>query len=576
MMIYAHTQKRFEDDEFAGRWRLLLIAFVAGMVVLSFRALYLQVLNTGFLKHRGDMMHLGILPIPAHRGRILDRNGELLAISTPVKSIWANPKDFKADAEQMRMLAGLLGMPISEVRDRIETESGKSFTFLKRRASPETADRILSLGISGIYADREYQRYYPTGEVTAHVIGFTDIDDHGQEGIELAADQRLTGVVGGRRIVRDGRRRIIEGTEDVRDPVPGKDVHLAIDQRMQYLAYRELKKSVLKHRARAASLVLLDAQNGDVLAMVNQPSFNPNNHQSAQRGALRNRAITDLFEPGSTMKPFAVACGLELGLVRPESMINTNPGSLRVGSNVVKDIHNYGNLDVTRVLQKSSNVGVTKIALAIAPPKFFAFYNNLGFGQPLATGFPGEAAGRLPHHRGWNHFEQATLSFGYGVSTSTLQLARAYLAFAADGRLPPVSLLKRSEPQPVYQVMTPKTAQSVRTMLEQVVTREGTALKASIPGFRVAGKTGTVKKNNGRGYASSLHMAVFAGLAPASNPRLVMVVMVDEPSAGEYYGGAVAAPVFSTVMEGALRLLNVTPDQPESTPILTARGDDVL
>lgn len=576
MMMYTHAPKRFEDDEFEGRWRLLLIAIVTGMVILTARALYLQVLDRQFLQHQGDVRHLGLVPIPAHRGRVLDRNGELLAISTPVKSIWANPKEFKPNDEQLRMTAGLLGVPISEIREHMERESGKNFTFLKRRASPEIADRVLDLGIPGVYADREYQRYYPSGEVTAHVIGFTDVDDHGQEGIELAYDSVLNGVLGGRRIVRDGRRRIIEDADYVREPIPGRDLSLAIDQRLQYLAYRELKKAVLKHRARSASLVLLDAQNGDVLAMVNQPSFNPNSRKAVNRSAFRNRAITDLFEPGSTMKPFAVACGLELGLVRPESVINTNPGSLRVGSNVVKDIHNYGSLDVTRILQKSSNVGVTQIALKIPAPKFFAFYNNLGFGQPLETGFPGEATGRLPHHRGWNHFEQATLSFGYGLSTSTLQLARAYLAFAADGRVPAVSLLKRAEPQQVYQIMSPKTAVSVRTMLEQVVTREGTAVKANVPGFRVAGKTGTVKKNNGRGYASALHMAVFAGLAPASNPRLVMVVMVDEPSAGEYYGGVVAAPIFSSVMEGALRLLNVPPDQPDSTPILTARGDDIL
>jgi len=576
MMIYSHSPKRIEDEEFAGRWRLLLLAIVTGMIVLTGRALYLQVLDRQFLKHQGDVRHIGIMPIPAHRGRVLDRNGELLAISTPVKSIWANPKEFLPNGEQLHMLGGLLGMSVSAIRNHIAAEEGKTFTFLRRRASPEIADRVMALAIPGVYADREYQRYYPSGEVAAHVIGFTDVDDKGQEGIELAYDSVLTGVVGGRQIIRDGRRRIIEDLKNIRDPVPGRDLALAIDQRLQYLAYRELKRAVMKHRARSASLVLLDARSGDVLAMVNQPSFNPNSRKALHGSVFRNRSITDLFEPGSTMKPFAVACGLELGLFRPESIINTNPGSLRVGRNVVKDIHNYGVLDVTRILQKSSNVGVTKIALSIPSPKFFAFYNNLGFGQPLETGFPGEATGRLPHHRGWNHFEQATLSFGYGLSTSTLQLGRAYLAFANDGKIPAVSLLKRAEPPRVYPVMSAKTAISVRTMLEEVVTREGTALRANIPGFRVAGKTGTVKKNNGRGYASSLHMAVFAGMAPASNPRMVMVVMIDEPSAGEYYGGVVAAPVFSSVMEGALRLLNIPPDQPESAPILTARGDDAL
>ncbi len=576
MMIYPHADRRPHDDDYNGRWRFLLGALLLGMVVLVGRASFLQVLDRQFLQHEGNARHIGIMPIAAHRGRVLDRNGELLAISSPVKSIWANPKEFRPDDQQLRMLAGILGMTIGEIRGRVENEAGRTFTFLKRRISPEMADQILALDIPGIYADREYQRYYPSGEVTAHVIGFTNIDDKGQEGIEYSYDHVLRGVEGGRRIIRDGRRRIIEDLENAREPVPGRDVRLSIDQRLQYLAYRELKRAVLKHRARSGTLVLLDAENGDVLAMVNQPSFNPNSHKPIKSGVFRNRAITDLFEPGSTMKPFAVACGLELGLFRPDSVINTNPGSLRVGTNVVKDIHNYGVLDVTRILQKSSNVGVTKIALSIPSSKFFAFYNNLGFGQPLETGFPGEATGRLPHHRGWNHFEQATLSFGYGLSASTLQMARAYLAFAKDGTIPAVSLLRRSENPKVYPVMSAKTAAAVRSMMEKVVTREGTALQAAVPGYRVAGKTGTVKKNAGRGYSSGLHMAVFAGMAPASRPRLVMVVIIDEPSAGQYYGGVVAAPVFSSVMEGALRLLNIAPDQPDSMPLLTAQGEGPL
>lgn len=576
MMIYPHAVSKSRDDDYAGRWRFLLCAMLLSMLVLVGRAAYLQVLDRQFLQHQGETRHVGNMPIAAHRGRVLDRNGELLAISSPVKSIWANPKEFSADEQQLRTMAGILGMTVGEIRGRMAAEAGKTFTFLKRRISPEFADRILGLGVAGVYADREYQRYYPTGEVTAHVIGFTNIDDQGQEGIEYSYDRVLKGVEGVRRILRDGRRRIIEDLEVLRDPVAGRDVRLSIDQRLQYLAYRELKKAILKHRARSGSLVLLDADNGEVLAMVNQPSFNPNSHKAIKSGVFRNRAITDLFEPGSTMKPFAVACGLELGLFRPESVINTNPGSLRVGSNVVKDIHNYGVLDVTRIIQKSSNVGVTKIALAIPPSKFFAFYNNLGFGQPLETGFPGEATGRLPHHRGWNHFEQATLSFGYGVSASTLQMARAYLAFAKDGAVPQVSLLRRTENPKVYPVMSAKTAVAVRSMLERVVSREGTALQAAVPGYRVAGKTGTVKKNSGHGYSSGLHMAVFAGMAPASNPRLVMVVMIDEPSAGQFYGGVVSAPVFSSVMEGALRLLNVPPDQPESMPLLTAQGEGPL
>ncbi|WP_328591515.1 peptidoglycan D,D-transpeptidase FtsI family protein [Methylotetracoccus oryzae] len=574
MMIYPTSSKRLDDDEYAVRWQVLLFLILAGLLVLMVRASYLQVLNRQFLQNEGDRRHVGVMPIPAHRGRILDRNGELLAISSPVKSVWVNPREFNPTEEQLRLIAGILRLPVTGVRAHVTGQDEGTFAFLRRRTSPELADRVLALGVPGVYADREYQRYYPSGEVAAHVVGFNDIDDRGQEGIELAYDRSLRGVEGGRKIIRDGRRRIIEDLDEVTEPVAGKDVRLTIDQRLQYLAYRELKAAVQKNRAKSGSLVLLDARNGDILAMVNQPSFNPNSRQGLKGNLFRNRAITDLFEPGSTMKPFAVACGLELGLFRPESVINTNPGSLRVGTNVVKDMHNYGVMNVTRILQKSSNVGVSRIALAIPSAKFYAFYNNLGFGQPLHTGFPGEAQGRLPHHRGWNHFEQATLSFGYGLSTSVLHLGRAYLAFANEGRVPSVNLVAQREASKTYQVMSAKTAASVRTMLEQVVTREGTALRAAVPGFRVAGKTGTVKKAMGRrGYASAAHSAVFAGLAPASDPRLVMVVMIDEPSAGEYYGGTVAAPVFSSVMEGALRLLNVVPDEPTSFPLLTAQGD---
>jgi cell division protein FtsI (penicillin-binding protein 3) len=349
---------------------------------------------------------------------------------------------------------------------------------------------------------------------------------------------------------------------------------LSIDQRLQYLAYRELKKAVLQHQARSGSLALLDAQTGEVLAIVNQPSYNPNSRIQVKGSASRNRAITDVFEPGSTMKPFVVALALELGLYRPDTVIDTTPGTMRVGRNVVKDIHNYGVLDVAHVLQKSSNVGVTKIALNLPARKLWAFYNNLGFGQPLETGFPGEANGRLPDYQGWSPFEQATLSFGYGMSASTLQLARAYLALANDGVMPMVSLVKRDKAPESHRIMSDHTAVSVRRMLERVVSREGTALKAAIPGFRVAGKTGTVKKSAVGGYSSSQYLSVFAGMAPASKPRLVMAVMIDEPSAGEYYGGAVAAPVFSRVMEGALRLLNIAPDQEETMPILAAQQDE--
>jgi len=553
-----------DDSEFASRWRFLLLAIMAGMVALVLRAVDLQVLNRHFLQLKGDQRHLGVVSVPAHRGRILDRNGELLAISTTVQSIWVNPKEFQVSPRDMKNLADALGMAVKEIQLRT-ADDGRSFVYLKRRMSPELADQAMALHLPGVHAAREFRRYYPTGEVAAHLIGFNNIDDRGQEGMELAYNDWLKGVPGAKKIVRDGRGRIIEDLDNLRLPMPGKDLTLSIDQRLQYLAYRELKKAVLQHRAKSGSLVLLDARNGEALAVVNQPSFNPNSRLKMNGNASRNRAITDVFEPGSTIKPFGVACALELGLVRPESQFDTNPGQMHVGHNVVKDVHNYGVLDVSHILQKSSNVGMTKIVMNLPSSKFWAFYNNLGFGQPLETGFPGEANGRLSDHQGWNAFEQATLSFGYGLSSSLLQLGRAYSALANEGVMPMVALLKRDKPAETHRIMSVKTANTVRTMLESVVTREGTAIKAAVPGFRIAGKTGTVKKTGARGYEESVYMSLFAGMAPASKPRLVMVVMIDEPSAGEYYGGAVAAPVFSSVMEGALRLLNIMPDQENGT-----------
>jgi cell division protein FtsI (penicillin-binding protein 3) len=566
-----------DEEDYSGRWRFLLVLMLISMTVLIGRAVYLQVLDRQFLKQQGDLRHVGVLPVSAHRGRIIDRNGELLAVSMPVKSIWANPKEFrKAEVppDKLKAMADLLGLSVEDIEMRIGSDENRGFAYLKRRINPELADQAIGLGVPGVYGEREYRRYYPTGEVTAHLLGFTDIEDKGQEGMELAFDDSLKGVEGAKRIIRDGQRRVIEGLEDIRLPVPGQDLTMSIDERLQYLAYRELKKAVMQHQARSGSLVLLDTQTGEVLAMVNQPSFNPNSRAKMKGNASRNRAIADLYEPGSTMKPFAVACALELGLTRPETVIDTNPGQMQVGHNTVKDVHNYGVLDVAHILQKSSNVGVTKIALNVPAKKFWAFYNNLGFGQPLETGFPGEATGRLPGYQGWNAFEQATLSFGYGVSTSTLQLGRAYLSLANDGVIPMVSLLKRNKPPETHRIMSSRTAITVRTMLERVVTREGTAVKASVPGFRVAGKTGTVKKAGPHGYSSNLYMGVFAGIAPASKPRLAMIVMIDEPSAGQYYGGAVAAPVFSSVMEGALRLLNIAPDESATTPLMAGRQDE--
>lgn len=562
-------------QDYGVRWRFLLGLLLTSLTVLIGRAVYLQVLDKQFLKHQGDLRHVGVMPIPAHRGKITDRNGEILAVSTPVKTIWVNPKEFLKAApgrEKIETMARLVGMRVDEILQKIGEDEHRAFAYIKRKMSPDLADQVLAMGIPGVYADREYKRYYPTGEVTAHLLGTTNVDGNGQEGMELVMDSGLRGVDGARRAVRDGKRRIIEKIEEVRHPVSGKEIALSIDSRLQYIAHRELKNTVAQHRARSGTLVLMDVKTGEVLAMSNQPAFNPNSRSQTAPDVSRNRAITDLFEPGSTMKPFAIACALELGLTNPRAIINTNGGVWHVGTNVVKDVHNYGVMDVTKVIQKSSNVGTSKIALTIPPRKLWAFYHNLGFGQTLETNYPGEARGRLSDYHGWSTFEQATLSFGYGVSVSALQLARAYTALGNEGLMPMASLTRVDEDPEVHRIMSAKTASMMMGMLETVVSKEGTAFQAAVPGYRVAGKTGTVKKLGAHGYTASSYNALFAGVAPASDPRLVMVVMIDEPSAGDYYGGVVAAPVFSRVMQEALRVLNIAPDQ--STPsILVARQD---
>lgn len=566
---------KMPSQDYSIRWQMLLGVILTSLSVLIGRAVYLQVLDKQFLKHQGDLRHVGIMPVPAHRGRITDRNGELLAVSTPVKTIWVNPKEFlkaSVSTEKLSTLAGHLGLKVEEVIQRIGDDEARAFAYLKRKMNPEQADQILALGLPGIYAEREYKRYYPTGEVSAHLLGLTNVDGKGQEGLELVMDSSLHGVDGARRAVRDGKRRVIEKMEDVRQPIPGKDVALSIDSRLQYVAHRELRNAVARHRARSGTLVMLDVKTGEVLAMSNQPAFNPNSRGKVLPDVSRNRAITDLFEPGSTMKPFAIACALELGLTHPRQMINTNGGVMHVGSNVVKDVHSYGAMDVTKVIQKSSNVGTSKIALSIPPKKLWSFYHNLGFGQTLETSFPGEARGRLSDYHGWSLFEQATMSFGYGVSVSALQLARAYTALGNDGLMPMVSLTKLDQDAEAHRIMSPKTANAMMAMLETVVSKEGTAIQAAVPGYRVAGKTGTVKKLGARGYTTSSYNALFAGVAPASNPRVAMVVMIDEPRAGDYYGGVVAAPVFSKVMQEALRILNVAPDQ-QAPSMLVARED---
>ncbi len=549
-----------DKTEFAGRRRFVLALFVCTFGALVWRAIDLQVFNQDFLQNQGDARHLRVVTLAAHRGMITDRNGEPLAVSTPVDSVWANPQELASARAYLPALAKILELEPDQLQRLLAERAGREFVYLKRHVDPSVAAQVRALAAPGVALQREYRRYYPDGEVTAHVLGLTDIDDTGQEGIELAYDDWLRGEPGAKRVVKDGRHSVIETVESIRVARPGRDLKLSIDRRIQYLAYRELKAVVQQHKARSGSVVVLDTTTGEVLAMVNQPSFNPNNRTRLTPDATRNRAVTDVFEPGSTLKPFTVAVALESGHYRPDTPIDTNPGFYRVGINTVRDVHNYGALDVTGVIRKSSNVGVAKIALSLDRADFWSLLSRVGFGTVTASGFPGEAAGLLVHHHRWRPIEQATLSFGYGLSVTPLQLAQAYAVFAADGLSRPVSFLPLERPPRGERILSMRTVDQINAMLAQAVGPQGTAPAARVAGYRVGGKTGTVRKSIAGGYAEDRYLSVFAGLAPLSRPRLVTVVMINEPSDGEYYGGKVAAPVFSKVMAGALRFLNVAPD----------------
>jgi cell division protein FtsI (penicillin-binding protein 3) len=541
------------------RWTLLGIMAVACGALVA-RAVDQQIFETDFLQREGARRHLRVVEMPAHRGMILDRSGEPLAISTPVHSVWANPRELVPDRGTLAPLAEVLDMGVESLRGLLARRSDRAFVYLKRQVTPAVARAVTALDVPGVGLQREYRRYYPSGEVTAHLVGFTDIDDIGQEGMELAYDGWLRGEPGRKRVVRDGRARVVENIESIREPRPGRDLVLSIDRRLQFLAYRELKAAVGHNKARGGTAVILDVTTGEILAMVNQPSYNPNGSRSGLGGRVRNRALTDVFEPGSTMKPFTVSAALELGRFRSDTPVDTSPGVLRVGRNQVKDVRDYGLLDVAGVIRKSSNVGASKIALSLPPEGLWTTLQGFGFGELTAAAFPGEATGQLAPYQSWARFDQAALAFGYGISVTAVQLAQAYAVIAGDGLRRPVSLVRVDEPPAGERVLSAETARTVRGMLEAVVSAQGTAPAAAIAGYRVAGKTGTVKKAVSGGYADHRYRAVFAGMAPASEPRLVLVVLIDEPRAGKYYGGQVAAPVFSRIMAGALRLLNVTPD----------------
>lgn len=536
-------------------------------MALVWRAVDQQIFETDFLQDEGERRHLRAVELPAHRGMITDRTGEPLAISTPVDSVWANPRILSSDRRALEPLAKVLGMKPDDLRKVLAKRSSRSFIYLKRRINPETAtaiSKLLEEGlIKGVGLERGYRRYYPGGEVFAHVVGFTDVDDVGQEGLELAYEEWLRSTPGKKLVIRDGHSRVVRDVESIQAPVEGKDLVLSLDRRLQYLAYRELKSAVTQHKAESGSAVILDVRSGEVLAMVNQPAYNPNGKKGGRPGRFRNRAATDVFEPGSTMKPFTVAAALETGRYRPTTVIDTTPGYLQVGRNRVRDHHNLGVIDVATIIRKSSNVGVSKIALDLTGEQLWELYSKMGFGESTGVGFPGESGGQLTPYQHWARIEQATLSFGYGLSVTTLQLARAYAVFASGGVKRPVSLVRVGQPVKGEPVISRATAHAMVEMMESVVSRDGTAQQAAVAGYRVAGKTGTAKKSISGGYSDDRYLSVFAGLAPVSDPRLVMVVMIDDPRGKEYYGGAVAAPVFAKVMSGALRLLNIAPDDME-------------
>jgi len=538
----------------------------AAALVLAWRAVDLQLMHKQFLQGQGDARYLRTVTVAAHRGMITDRRGEPLAISTPVDSVWANPQLLLEAPGQRAALARLLNLNARQLRDYLQARAEREFVYLKRRVSPDLAQQVMALNAPGVALQREYRRYYPAGEVTAQLLGFTGVDDTGQEGLELAFDNWLQGKEGAKRVIKDRLGRIIEDVESLRAPRPGRDLRLSVDKRIQYLTYRELKSALAEHRAQSGSAVVLDAHSGEVLAMVNLPAYNPNNLDEARGASLRNRAVTDSFEPGSTIKPFTIAAALEAGLYRADTPVDTAPGFFRVGGKNIRDLHNYGRIDVAGVIQKSSNVGAARIALSLPPERLWRTFSGAGLGQVTGSGFPGEVSGVLRPYQKWQEIERATLAFGYGLSVTLLQLAQGYSVLANDGVLKPVSFISGAHAEP-RAVLSPATAQSVRAMMERVTGEGGTALLARVPGYRVAGKTGTVRKLTPHGYSEDRYLSLFAGMAPASRPRLVMAVMINEPAGEQYYGGQVAAPVFARVMAGALRLLNVAPDDLESLKV---------
>jgi cell division protein FtsI (penicillin-binding protein 3) len=544
----------------AWRSRLMALIILGSFSVLLGRSFYLQILNTDFLQEKGESRYRRDLEVSASRGSIADRNGDVLAISTPMKSVWAIPSDARLTPPQAKQLAQLLEVDGKELSRKLASD--KTFVYLQRQIPPDLADKVAVLKLPGIGQNKEYRRFYPTGEMTAHMVGFTGLDDKGLEGVELAYQSQLLGRAGSRSVIKDRRGQIVEDVVSMKPPQDGKDIRLALDSKIQYLAYSQLKQAIAENKAKAGGAVVIDAKTGEILALANWPTYNPNNREHLSGAQLRNRAVTDTFEPGSTLKPFTIALALESGKVRLDTGINCAPGKLTIGSATISDAHPHGALTVAQVIQKSSNVGAAKIAATMTPQQMWEMFDAVGFGQISHLGFPGEVGGRVRPWKNWRPIEQATMSYGHGISVSLLQLARAYSVFARDGDLIPLALT-RTDVLPLNgtPVFSQQTAREVRAMLEMAVQAGGTAPKAQIPGYRVAGKTGTAHKLEGGQYANK-YVSSFVGFAPASDPRLIVAVMIDEPGGAKHYGGDVAGPVFAGVMSGALRTLGIPPDAP--------------
>ncbi len=563
----SEAQTAARQFRLRGWWVLGALLACAAMIVG--RAVHLQMFNHAWLAEQGAERFMRTVTILAHRGMITDRFGEPLAVSTPVDTVFANASDLNDNPDRLPQLAKALGRDLNGLTRRVTSNLDNQFLVLAKQLEPDEAAKIMALGIPGVNLQREYKRYYPAGEVTGHLLGFTSEADTGQEGLELAYEQKLGGENGTKRVIQDRHGQFVENVDSVRAARPGETLTTSLDLRIQYLAYRELKAAIREFQARAGSVIVVDVRTGEVLAMVNQPSFNPNDRATFDVLRYRNRAATDIFEPGSSIKPFIVAAGLASGRLKPNTTIDTNPGFIKVGTKVIEDHHNLGAVDIATILAKSSNVGMAHIALSLERSAIWSTLTALGFGQVSSTGFPGESAGLFTHYSHWRELSVATLAYGYGISVTPMQLAQGYTTLGALGERRPLTFRRIDAPPAAERALDPQVCRDVLHLLESVVTADGTGLRAAVRGYRVAGKTGTAWKSTAGGYSSDKYMAVFGGVVPASNPRLAAVVVIDEPSNGKYYGGEVAAPVFSSVMAGALRLLAVPPDDLRNVPSAT-------